>query len=174
VSITAISNDQSNTTVTLYLYPAIGGHATSWPTDNPVTGSIVIWGAQLSQTDAPIAYAPTTSSALSGPYEGVEVSHEWNFETKSKKIEARHRAHDGGEYVYKFGDITQFNFGLSFVNSSTRYLINDWWGNNDKLQFKRGDMSVSSVYIINKGKPIDRMVKPYTSLFSGKLELGVY
>jgi len=106
---------------------------------------------------------------------GVDVHPEWNYAEKSKKVESRHRARDGSEYVYKWGDIELITFEIKFVNSSFKAQVNSWWGGNvDLLWMEEGGTAVSSVHIISKTKPISGLQRPYINLFKGKIELGSY
>ena len=106
---------------------------------------------------------------------GVDIDPDYNFKEKDSKVESRHRSRDGSEFVYKWGDIQIINMGVSFVNSSFRAQVNSWWGGNvDLLWMEEGGSDVTSVHIINKTKPVDQFIKPYDTLFKGKIELGTY
>jgi len=111
-----------------------------------------------------------TSSAT-----GVDIEPEWNFSTPSEKVESRHRTLDGSEFVYKWGQVDAIKLDVAFVNSSFQAVVNSWWSSNAELLWAEvGQTAVSSVHIVNKKTPIDSFVKPYDTLFKGKLELETY
>ena len=106
---------------------------------------------------------------------GVDVDPEWDYKEASEKVESRHRTRDGSEFVYKWGDIGNIQFTVSFVDSSFRAQVNSWWGGNQALLWmEEGGSDVTSVYLVNRTKPIDQFVRPYDDLFKGKIELGTY
>lgn len=106
---------------------------------------------------------------------GVDVYPDWDYAEKDTKVESRHRARNGAEYVYKWGNVRSIKFSIAYVDSSFRAQVNSWWGGNvDLLWMEEGGTAVSSVHLVNKSKPVDGLVKPYTDLFRGKIELGSY
>jgi len=106
---------------------------------------------------------------------GVTLYPNWDFQQTGEKIEDRHRARGGREYVYKWGHFDGFKFGVSFVDSATMAVVNSWWQSNTDLLFmSSGDTVVHSVHLVGKNPPIGKYVEPYDSLFSGTIELGTY
>ena len=106
---------------------------------------------------------------------GVDVEPEFDYKFSAKKVETRHRARDGSEYVYKWGQYEDIKLTVKYVSSSFQDTVNTWWSNNtDLLWMEEGGTVVSSVHLINKAQPIDQFVKPYTDLWKGKIELGGY
>ena len=106
---------------------------------------------------------------------GVTIYPEYDFKEDDKKIESRFRSKSGLEFVYKFGDYRQFKFGVKFVNSEFKSIVNSWWNSNTDLLFmEEGGTEVFSVHLNSKNKPINKFIRPYTTLFSGKIELGEY
>lgn len=177
-SLAAKSADAGNTTLTVYVYPA---HGASYSVNVATLGSIICWGAQLVKGSVPGPYVKTTSAAdigLDTAMVAVEVTPEWNIKEKGKKIESRNRTLDGSEFVYKWGDYNVIDAPVSFVNSSARYQLNDWWLNNTELVWLKIDYEriadVTSCRIINKSTPISGYVKPYEAFSKGKIEIGTY
>lgn len=106
---------------------------------------------------------------------GVTVYPEYNYQEKDAKIENRFRSKSGKEYVYKFGDYRQWLMGIKFVDSSFKADVNTWWNSNANLLWmEENGTEVFSVHLMNKTKPIDKVIRPYTDLFEGKIELGEY
>lgn len=106
---------------------------------------------------------------------GVDVNPEYDFQLKDKKVEARHRVRSGKEYVFKWGDYQGFKFGVRYVNSEFKSLVNSWWQSNTELLFmKVGDTDVFSVRLFNREPPVNKYEVPYDDLFRGKLELNTY
>ncbi len=106
---------------------------------------------------------------------GVDVNVEYDFKDTGRKFESRHRVRSGAEYVYKWGEWTELKFSIAFVNSEFKSIVNSWWSSNTDLLWKEVDVAgITSVHLINKSKPVDRLVKPYNDLFRGKIELGTY
>ena len=108
---------------------------------------------------------------------GIDVSldPEFNFRDTEKKIETRHRTKSGREYVYKWGDYKKWSFGVTYVDSSFKAIVNSWWNTNTELLFmKQGETLVYSVRLMNNNSPINAFIKPYDDLFKGKIDLGTY
>ena len=106
---------------------------------------------------------------------GIDVYPEYNYREKDAKIENRFRSKSGKEYTYKFGDYRQWQFDVKYVNSSFKFFVNTCWNSNaDLLWMETDGTEVFSVHITNRNKPIDRVIRPYTDLFLGKIELGEY
>lgn len=106
---------------------------------------------------------------------GVDVEPEWDYERKDKKIEDRHRARSGAEFVYKWGEYIGIEFSVKFVNSSFQAIVNSWWNTNTDLLFMEvGGTEVFSVHIVNKDTPVGKVIKPYVDQFQGKIKLGGY
>lgn len=106
---------------------------------------------------------------------GVDIDPEYNYVQKDKKVEARHRVRSGKEYVYKFGEFNVFKFGVMYVDSSFKSIVNSYWNSNTELLFMEvGATQVYSVRITNKELPIGQAIKPSTTEFKGKIELGSY
>lgn len=106
---------------------------------------------------------------------GIDVTPEFSLQDGGEKIETRHRARDGSEFVYKWGEFDTIKFDIRFVDSAFKSTVNDWWSTNQQLLWAElGNTDVTSVHITNKKKPIDKFQRPYTSLFNGKIELGTY
>ena len=66
VWLTATSNDTANTTINVRIFPAAGASAT-WVTSAAATGSIIAWGAQLSESDRLLPYYPTDDHIIVRP-----------------------------------------------------------------------------------------------------------
>ena len=106
---------------------------------------------------------------------GVDVEPEYNYVEKDKKIETRHRTRSGKEYVYKFGEFNRFKFGVMYVDSAFKSIVNSYWNNNAELLFMEvGASQVYSVRLINKELPIGKAIKPYSDSFKGLIDLGTY
>lgn len=106
----------------------------------------------------------------------LEVLPEYDFKDTSEKIESVHTTRAGNRYVYKWGDNDAAKFGVKFVTSSQRHVLNNsWWAGNQKLLFVDTPGSFTwDVQIISKKKPIDSFVKPYIDMWKGTIELGSY
>ena len=106
----------------------------------------------------------------------VALDPEYDFTRKDEKKESAFRACAGTLWVYKWGDFDQWKFGLKFVTSADMSVVNSWWKSNAELQFYPDDnkTDVSTVMIRNKNTPISKMMKPYTSLFGGAIELSTF
>lgn len=175
VWLNATSADQANTFINYLLYPA-RGTSEIWINDSSTIGTITVWGGQYNISPWPSVYVETTDTRIFSPtgwIQFVELQPEWNFKTKGEKVESRHRTRDGGEFVYKWGLVNNFEIPVSYVNSSFRYLANIWWRDNSPLIYSP-NFSISSVHLTNKNTPINQFVEPYLDLFKGKLELGTY
>lgn len=106
---------------------------------------------------------------------GIDVDPEWSYEDMGKKIEDRHRARDGSEYVYKWGEFDRFKVPVSYVNSEFKSVVNSWWSSNVDLKWmEEGGSVVYDVRITNSEKPINSVIRPYNDLFSGVIELESY
>jgi len=106
---------------------------------------------------------------------GVDLYPEWDYEEGGQKIEDRHRTRSGAEYVYTWAEYDLIKFSVTYVSSSTKAVVNSWWSSNTDLLFMRqGDADVTSCRLLNKSKPIGKLVKPYADQFSGRIELGTY
>lgn len=106
---------------------------------------------------------------------GVTIEPEYDFAHTPKKIENRYRARDGSEYVYKWSDYDGWKMSVSYVDSLTRYHLNNWWRDNTDLLFKsESESAVYSVHLVGRDQPIQQMIKPYTYLFKGFIDLETY
>lgn len=106
---------------------------------------------------------------------GLDIDPEYDFKDSAERIESRHRTRDGSEYAYRWGDFRKFEFSVSFVNSEFKSVVNSWWNSGTDLLFMEvGATDVTSVHIVSKSQPIDKLVKPYTDLFAGKITLESY
>ncbi len=106
----------------------------------------------------------------------ISLSPEWGLSQPDKKIESTHRTRGGKLYRYKWSDYKQFKFKLSFVNSSDVAVINSWWVSNTELLFMDEDdaTTVSSVYLMNKSRPLSVRQKPYLEYTKGTIDLSTY
>lgn len=106
----------------------------------------------------------------------LELLPDWNFDDKGAKMQSEHVTRSGKRYVYKWGEYCKFSFGVSFLNSSQAAIINSWWSTNTKLLFMENVTSaaVYSVMLTGNEKPIGNYVKPYMTLFKGKIDLQGY
>ena len=106
----------------------------------------------------------------------IDIEPEYDFTRKDEKKESAFRACAGTLWVYKWGDFEQWKFGLKFVNSSDMSIVNSWWKSNAELQFyeEATPTDVNTVMIRNKNTPIGSLMKPYTSLFGGAIELSTF
>ena len=107
---------------------------------------------------------------------GIDIDPEYDMKLSGLKIEDVHRTLGGVEYRYKWGDYDRVEFSLQWVNSSTMAIVNSWWSSNTNLQFMETDVAGTelNVRLVNKTKPIDRYIKPYTDMFMGKIQLETY
>lgn len=112
--------------------------------------------------------------ATSGDH--VTIDPHWDFDRKDAQIKNEHITRSGKRYVYKWGSYCKFSFTVSFVNSRGASLINSWWITNTKLRFfdEADPASVFSVMIVASDLPMGKYQKPYTNLFTGKIELQGY
>lgn len=105
----------------------------------------------------------------------VTLEPEWDFEQGQKKNETVHRTRAGNRFVYKWGEFETFKFSLNFVDSSTAAIVNSWWNTNTELLFSTdGGVTVSSVQLTNRSKPLARFNMPYDDEYKGKIELETY
>lgn len=105
----------------------------------------------------------------------VALEPEWNFARKDTQVKNEHVTRSGKRYVYKWGSYVRFQFGLEFVNSSDAAIINSWYMTNTKLLFtESGGSAVYSVMLVGNEIPMGQYVKPYTSLYKGKIDLQGY
>lgn len=106
---------------------------------------------------------------------GVDIAPEWNYQERAKKIETRHRASSGAEYVYKFGYYGARKFDVMYVSSADKTTINSWWAANTDLLFMEvGASEVFSCRLANDYQPIGELVKPYHDQWQGTIELEGY
>jgi len=106
---------------------------------------------------------------------GVDVEPEYNYQEQDTKIENRHRTRSGEEYIYKWGGYKRRKFGVRWVNSNFKSIVNSWWDSNTELLFmEEGGTEVFSVRITNRNLPIGSIEKPYSDTFKGSIELGTY
>lgn len=105
----------------------------------------------------------------------VTLEPEWDFDRKDAQVKNEHVTRSGKRYVYKWGSYLKFSFGVQFLNSSQASIVNSWWITNTKLLFvESGAASVYSVMLVGSDLPVGQYVKPYTSLYRGKIELQGY
>lgn len=141
------------------------------------TGSegMYLWGAQLHVGSSEIPYVLTSSEPLSDASDFVYVNPEYDYLDSAEKIENRHRARSSREYVYKWSQYTKKSMSVSFVNSEFKYKVNSWWSYNSSLQWHDLDaLSYIDVKLVNGSQPIDSVVRPYTTVFEGTIELETY
>lgn len=106
---------------------------------------------------------------------GVDIEPEYNFKDSGERIESRHRTRDGSEYAYRWGSFRAFKMDVTYVDSAFKSFVNSWWDSGTDLLFmETGTTDVYSVHIVNKNRPVDRLIKPYTDLFRGTIELETY
>jgi len=106
---------------------------------------------------------------------GVDVYPEYSYTQDFQKVETSHRTKGGRLFRYKYGEFKVFKFGVEYVNSEFKSIVNSWWNTNTELLFMEvGATQVYSVRIDNRRLPVSRPVKPYSDLFKGKIELGTY
>lgn len=107
---------------------------------------------------------------------GIDIDIEYDYIDSTVKIEDRHNTRNSKEYIYKWSEKKKVSFSVSYVTSEQKSQINSWWGSNTKLKFMSysNTSDVFSCHIINTSLPIGQLVKPYTNLFKGKIELGSY
>lgn len=103
---------------------------------------------------------------------GLDVEPTWGYEDRGEKIEDRHRARSGKEFVYKWGEYSSFKVPVTYVNSEFMSIVNSWWSSNTDLQWmEEGASDVYNVRITNSRKPVGSNIAPYRDLFDGELEL---
>lgn len=108
--------------------------------------------------------------------EYIDLYPEWSTERVDETIRTEHRGRSGKRYVYKWGSFKGLKMPVKFVTTSNAATINDsFWTSNKKLLVINtpGD-TVLAVQIINKKRPLNRFVKPYTQYFQGTIELETY
>lgn len=103
----------------------------------------------------------------------LDVNPEWDIALDSEKIENRHRAKSGKQYVYKWGRFDSVKFSLTYVNSQARNIINNsYWNNNARVLFGMEDGSIIVEGMVGGSKPpINSYQKPYLNLWKGKIDL---
>lgn len=106
---------------------------------------------------------------------GVDVEPEYDFSDSKIKIEDRHRTRSGAEYVYKWGGYVDIKMSVMYVNSEFKSIVNSWWSSNTSLLWmEEGGTQVFSVRLVNNEQPVSDIVKPYTNVFKGTIELKGY
>lgn len=107
---------------------------------------------------------------------GVDIDPTWDYKEIGRKIESRHRVRSGRSYVYKWGQFSKYEVPVTYVSSSFKFTVNDYWINNTDLLFMEVGIitSISSVRVTNKVVPIGSFVAPYTDLFLGTINLETY
>jgi len=106
---------------------------------------------------------------------GITVNPEYDFKDSASKIENRFRSRSSAEFVYKWAEYKVKEFGVMYVNSEFKSVVNSWWSSNADLLFKdEGSTDVFSVHIVNKDQPVSEFIKPYTDSFKGVIKLETY
>lgn len=82
------------------------------------------------------------------------------------------KSYTGKSFNYVYGSIGNWDLSLSYVNSSQRYIFNNWWANRTPLTFTLGiGTDVFTVAIVGAKKPIRNYMQPYLTLYGGTLRL---
>ena len=90
-------------------------------------------------------------------------------------MESEHRTRGGKLYRYKWGGYSQWQFSVSFVNSSDAAIVNSWWNTNTELLFMdENTTQVYSVLMMNGEAPLTSMVMPHMDQFKGTINLSTY
>jgi len=115
------------------------------------------------------------SFELTDGTEVVSLNPEYDYRVKGKKMESQHRTRSGARFVYLWGDYNEVSFGVMFINSADKTVINSWWAGNDELVLRDNSGTVVvSGQLVNRTTPIDKIIKPYDDLFKGKIQLSTY
>lgn len=103
---------------------------------------------------------------------GIFVDLEYNLTDASRKVEASHRTKFGEMYRHVFGQYRRAEVGAVNVSSASMCAINSLWGATEPVVLYGADNAViASGYLVNPSAPIDKLMKPYTDLFMGTIEL---
>jgi len=105
----------------------------------------------------------------------VSITPEYDIKFDARKVENSHRTRSGANYRYRWSTYKHVKATLEYISSSDMCKINSWWGANTPLVlYDLGSVAVISGYLVNASAPIDGLVKPYTNLFKGIIELESY
>jgi len=116
-----------------------------------------------------ILMANSLSSVLVFPrYQG--------FLNSSQKVGSKYTTDTGAYFNYTWVIKERVKFTVSYVNSSFRSVVNDWWENNTDLIWIPTDVTSGSfnVRLVNKTAPISKLSEPYDKRFEGIIELGSF
>ncbi|OGC95831.1 MAG: hypothetical protein A2W25_15255 [candidate division Zixibacteria bacterium RBG_16_53_22] len=112
------------------------------------------------------------SYALSDGVNVVNMEPDYDLVTSARKVQTMHRTRSGAAYLYKWGRFDHVAFGVTYLSSADMCRVNSWWGaNTPVVLYDLNSVAVVSGYLINASTPVDRMIKPYTDLFMGLIEL---
>lgn len=104
--------------------------------------------------------------------EQLVVYPDYSSKFSAAKMEDRHRSRSGNEFVYKWAEYGKEDIKVTFVDSEFKSIVNSWWSTNVVLQwYPQGSTDVTTVRIVGKDQPIDKLMKPYTDLFQGGFKL---
>lgn len=102
----------------------------------------------------------------------VSLDPESNLKYDHRKIENAHRTRSGANYRYTWGSYRKASFDVEFLTSADACTINSWWSANAVVKlYDVNSAVVVSGYLVNAEKPIGKIMKPYTDLFMGTIEL---
>lgn len=95
-----------------------------------------------------------------------------SYKATAFKSENKVRTPEGRLYKANHGTVLKWNAQLTYINSADMYNLNNWWETDTFLSFTPDLTSdVTTVSIVNKGKPVEVPIKPYNDLFKAMLML---
>ena len=109
--------------------------------------------------------------------DAIQFYPDWDYSNGNTMTKSEHRTRSGNLYQYKWNDYNKITFKTTWVNSSTKSIVNSWWSSQSQLVWFVNDGStvdVTSVMILNKDTPFLQNVKPYSEYWQGTIELEEY
>jgi len=100
---------------------------------------------------------------------------EFDFNDDVQFNQDLHRPKGGDLYSYMWAKQNKVTLVAPFVNSSSAYLLNNWYSNRTPLSWGwevDSPNNVTSGYIISSQPPVMNMQRPYPDLFIANIELG--
>ena len=102
------------------------------------------------------------------------VSFNANYSLKDQGIQSAnsHRTRGGELYKYTWFNKAAWKIPVSFVNSSFKYTVNNWWETDTILSMTpHGSSAVNTVMLVSNGKPISDFIVPYDDMFEGTINV---
>ena len=113
-------------------------------------------------------------TALSDVSCPIPIFPDWTFHGGKISIDSSHRTQDGTSFLYRWGFFRRYSMRLSFVNSSERNRMAEWWENQEELAFTFDSSLTESTIIcriVNDAQPMTEYIEPYDDLFQGEVRL---